>query len=177
MTAFQNQMVCSTALRRAAAIDFPRVLAGVFGQGFVTRRLGQESVRACPIAGCAGPDIRGFAAGKRGGAKRGRRTRTRASDVVVRDLMTAVPIRRSGGRLIGTGQLDLVTSRGRRLAGADLCGRAPAPLCGPSVLDRSPAHVAFQDPVLDRAGKPAPAAIKRPLPLSEHARTLFRRSA
>lgn len=174
MAPYQNQMVRSTALRRAAAIVFPRVLSGVFGRGFVTPDLARLCVRACWVAGCARMTWAGFADRKRGEANPARRSETSARDVETGEAMTPAPIRRRGRRLISTGQLDPSISRGRRLNGARLGGREPLALAlafrlGPPsahVLSRSPHDV--EKPILT-------LPVIRPPSSKKHARTNFQR--
>ena len=137
MAPYQNQIVAATALRRGPAIDFPRVLSGLFGQGFVTPDWRGLFVRACLAAGCArrasiSPQMRQR---KPGAAERNEpRLVPKATPV------TTSPIRRSGSRL-RTHRSRSSYARAQRLTGVGLGGREPMPLAFAFRLGPAKAHV------------------------------------
>lgn len=170
MAPYQNQMICSAALRRAAAIDFPRVLSGFFGQGFLTPAGGRISVRACSDAGCArrGSTSSQMRQGELGVAERNEpRLVPKASPV------TTSPIRRSGSRL-RTHRSRSLSARDRRLTGVGLGGREPMPLAFAFWLGPAQAHASSESfpQIKEQAFR---SHEMRPSSLSEQARTLFQR--
>ncbi len=171
MTAHQNQMIAATALRRGPAIDFPRVLAGVFRQGFVTPDWRGLSVRACLAAGCA---RRGFTSSQMGQGELGVAERNEPRLVPKARPVTTSPIRRSGSRL-RTARSRSSYARAQRLTGVGLGGREPMPLAFAFRLGPAQAHVSSGSfpQIKEQAFR---SHEMRPPSLSEQARTLFQRS-
>ena len=162
-------MIAATALRRGPAIDFPRVLSGLFRQGFVTPDWRELSVRACLAAGCArrasiSPQMRQR---KPGAAERNEpRLVPKARPV------TTSPIRRSGSRL-RTHRSRSSYARARRF-GVGLGGRKPMPLAFAFRLGPAKAHVSSGSfpQINEQAFR---SHEMRPPSSKKHARTNFER--
>ena len=166
-----KQIVAATALRRGPAIDFPRVLSGLFGQGFVTAHWRGLFVRACSFAGCARP---GSTSPQMRQGECGVAERDEPRLVPKADPVTTSPIRRSGSCLRIAPSRSL-SARDRRLAGVGLGGREPMPLAFAFRLGPAQAHVSSGSfpQIKDQAFR---SHEMRPSSLDEQARTLFQRS-